>query len=399
MKRICAKKHDRAAGRSWRGFSLVELMIAITLGLLLTAGLIQLFSSTKVTFNTNDALARVQENGRFALETLKRELREAGTLGFCGGQAPIRNHLNTGCAGGSDDFFNPDFAVVGWEYEDTGLGEPFTLPEDLDPSAVNPDKWDSNANSADLPSQLSGRVVPGSDVLVVRRLNVVDGFTGEPGPPPNNITSASINITEKNDLPKDSIILVTDCSTADLFQNRSNASAKALSAGTGNCSNPGPGNDNSINWSTSYNDAMQTFTVEQVAYYIGVNNQGEPGLYRWNMTRGTAAARAEEIIEGAENMQILYGFSRAAPEGDGQHVNNWLSADEIPDNTVTGEFGWPQVIALRLGLSVRSTARADGDNTDITLNLAGTDFTAPGDGRIRQPFSTAVALRNRVLVQ
>ena len=392
MKLIFPASHHRTFGRTRRGFSLIELMVALTLGLVLTAGLVQLFSSTKVTFNTNDALARVQENGRFALESLKRELREAGTLGFCAGQVPITNHLNTGCSGGIDDFFNPDFAVVGWEYGGTGLGGDFTLPATLDPATATNDDWSSQVNSTKLPSQLSGQVVPGSDVLVTRNLVVVDSFTADPSAP-NNTNQASIDITAPNGLPEDSVILVTDCSTADLFQNRSNASAKKLSAGTGSCSNPGPGNDNSIDWATSYNDSMQTFTVQQVAYYIGVNDAGEPGLYRWNMTRGTVNARAQEIIEGAENLQVLYGYSRAAPDGDGQHVNEWLSADQV----LSG--GWPQVIALRLGLSVRSSARADGDNTDITLDLASTEITAPGDGRIRQPFSTAVALRNRVLVE
>lgn len=390
---IEATNQSPSAPRRSRAFSLVELMVAITLGLLLTAGMIQLFSSSKVTFRTNDAVARVQENGRFALEILKLQLREAGTLGFCAGQVPIRNHLNTGCAGGSDDFFNPNLAIVGWEYDGTGLGEDFTLPNDLDPGTASAGDWNSEANSTALPSQFSGRVVPGSDVLVVRRMNAVGGFTAEPGPPPNNITSASINITAPHGLPDDSIILITDCSTADLFQNRSNASASALSAGTGSCSNPGPGNNNSVDWSTSYNDSMQTFTVEQVAYYIGVNPvSGQPGLYRWNMSQGTSAAQAEEIIEGAENMQLLYGFSRAAPNGDGQSVNDWLTASDIPPD------GWPQVIAIRLALSVRSTETADLDNTDITFNLAGSNVTAPGDGRIRQPFTSTVALRNSVLV-
>ena len=78
--------------RRLAGFSLIELMVAITLGLLLTGGLIQLFTSTKVTFRTNDALARVQENGRFTLEVLKRELREAGTNGFCAAQLERRSN-------------------------------------------------------------------------------------------------------------------------------------------------------------------------------------------------------------------------------------------------------------------------------------------------------------------
>ena len=389
MKQMFSAGHDGNFGRTRRGFSLIELMVALTLGLLLTAGLVQLFTSTKVTFNTNDALARVQENGRFALENLKRELREAGTLGYCAGQVPITNHLNTGCSGGIDDFFNPDFAVVGWEYGGTGLGGNFTIT-DLDPATATNGDWSSQANSPNLPSQLSGQVVPGSDVLVTRNLVVVDRFTADPAghDPDDDIT---LTVSESG-IAEDTILLITDCSSADLFQNTKDDDDDELSADGGSCSSPGPGND-SVDWSTSYNESMQTFTVQQVAYYIGVNDAGEPGLYRWNMTRGTANARAEEIIEGAENLQVLYGYSRAAPFGDGQHVNNWLDANQIPSG------GWPQVIALRLGLSVRSSERADLDNTNVTLGLAGTNITAPGDGRIRQPFSTAIALRNRVLVQ
>jgi len=391
MKLSLSTRHDSGVSRDQRGFSLIELMVALTLGLLLTAGLVQLFSATRVTFNTNDALARVQENGRFALELLKRELREAGTLGYCAGQVPITNHLNTGCSGGIDDFFNPDFAVIGWEYNNTGIGENLPLPANLDPGTAATSDWISAANSANLPSQLSGLVAPGSDVLVTRNLVVVDSFTADPTSPHD--VDADITLTDISNLAENTILLITDCSSADLFQNTKGPGDNELSSSGGSCASPGPGNDDSIDWSTTYDDSMQTFTVQQVAYFIGVNGAGEPGLYRWEMTNGTANARAEEIIEGAENMQVLYGFSRAAPEGDGQHVNNWLSADEIP----TG--GWAQVIALRLGLSVRSSARADLDNTDITLDLASTNVTAPGDGRIRQPFSTAVALRNRLLVQ
>ena len=48
------------------GLSLVELMIAITLSLLLIAGVLQIFLSSKQTYSTNNALSRVQESGRFA---------------------------------------------------------------------------------------------------------------------------------------------------------------------------------------------------------------------------------------------------------------------------------------------------------------------------------------------
>jgi len=137
---------------------------------------------------------------------------------------------------------------------------------------------------------------------------------------------------------------------------------------------------------------MQAFAVEQVAFYIGRNGDGQTGLYRFNMSNGVAAGAAEEIIQGAENMQVLYGDSQAAPTGDGQSVNDWLTASEVPDD------GWQQVIAVRLALSIRSPERADLDQTDLNFELAQTQVTIPGDGRIRQPFSTTIALRNRVLV-
>ncbi|MGB0514990.1 MAG: PilW family protein, partial [Wenzhouxiangellaceae bacterium] len=364
-----------------RGLSLVELMVAITLGVLLTAGMVQLFNASKLTFRTNDALSRVQENGRFALEMLKRELREAGATGFCSGRIEVRNHLNTGCAGGTDDFFNPNRAVVGWEYGGTGRGDAFTLPDDLDPATATNGEWDSTSDTADLPDRLSGLVVPGSDVVVVRRMEPISGVTAEEGPPPNNPNQASINLVGSHGLPDDAIVLVTNCSFADLFQNRSNASASALSTGTGSCSNPGPGNQSisSVPWSTSYGSDMQLLNVVQVAYYIGLNANGQPGLYRWNMSNGTSAAFAEELIEGAETMQILYGFSAASPAGDGQSVNNWLTASEVSAD------GWQQVLALRLALSVRSPETADFDRTQLTFDLADADIAITGDGRIRQP--------------
>lgn len=374
-----------------RGLSLIELMVAITLGLLLTGGMIQLFSSSKVTFQTNDAIARVQENGRFALELLKRDLRMAGTHGFCAGRIEITNHLNPACGGGAEDFFDPNRSVTGWEFDGSGSDDDFTLPDDLAPTSTSLSDWSSSATSgSNLPSLLQDRVAAGSDVLVVRTIEVIPEITAS-GITPQN--AAAINLTGSHGLPDDSIVLVTNCATgADLFQNVNNGNAGTFSAGNSSCSNPGPGNVN-INWSTQYDQSMQSFRVSVVAYYVGMNPAtGQPGLYRFNMSSGTNAAAQEELIEGAESLQILYGYSEAAPSGDGQSVDDWLTAAEVPAD------GWQQVIALRVGLSIRSPDIADGDRTDVTFDLSGTNVTVTGDGRLRQPFSATVALRNRLIV-
>lgn len=377
-----------------RGLSLVELMVALLLGLLLTAGLVQLFGTSRLTFQTSDASARVQENGRFAMELLKRDLRMAGTHGFCAGRIEITNHLDPGCGGGVSDFFDPNRAVVGWEYDGTGQGAEYSLPEDLDPSEASGGDWTSTSDQGSLPEILEGLAVPGSDVLVVRRQEVIPGLTADPGVP-NNENANSIILENSHGLPRDAIVLVTNCATgADLFQNRTNGNASAFSRGGGSCSNPGPGNVNR-DWSTSYDNSMQTFRVTAAAYYIGLNpNTGQPGLYRYELSTGTAGSLSgpEELVEGVESMQVLFGYSAAAPAGDGQSVSQWVRGDQVPAD------GWAQVLALRVALSVRSPGIADGDPTAVTLDLAGTQVATPGDGRLRQSFSTTVALRNRLIV-
>ena len=64
--------------RQQLGLSLVELMVALVLGLVLMTGIIQVFLSSRQTYATNEAMARMQENGRFALEFISRSARLAG---------------------------------------------------------------------------------------------------------------------------------------------------------------------------------------------------------------------------------------------------------------------------------------------------------------------------------
>jgi type IV pilus assembly protein PilW len=60
------------------GLTLVEMMIAMTLGLLLMAGVTQIFISNKQTYSTTQTLGQVEDNGRFALSFLVKSIRNAG---------------------------------------------------------------------------------------------------------------------------------------------------------------------------------------------------------------------------------------------------------------------------------------------------------------------------------
>lgn len=63
--------------RCQQGMTLIELMIALLIGLFLIGGIIQLFLNTRQTFLVENALSRLQENGRFAMGFLARDIRMA----------------------------------------------------------------------------------------------------------------------------------------------------------------------------------------------------------------------------------------------------------------------------------------------------------------------------------
>lgn len=62
-----------------RGFTIVELMIALVLSLVVVGGAISIYLNNQESFRTNDSLAKIQENTRFAFELLARDIREAGS--------------------------------------------------------------------------------------------------------------------------------------------------------------------------------------------------------------------------------------------------------------------------------------------------------------------------------
>ncbi|VAW36138.1 Type IV fimbrial biogenesis protein PilW, partial [hydrothermal vent metagenome] len=61
-----------------KGFSIVELMIAIVIGLIVLTGLITVFETTSSMNKTQNGLARIQENGRFAILHMKQNIEQAG---------------------------------------------------------------------------------------------------------------------------------------------------------------------------------------------------------------------------------------------------------------------------------------------------------------------------------
>ncbi len=63
------------------GMTLIEILIALLIGAFLLGGVLQIFVSSKQTNRMQENLSRLQENGRFAMNFLTKDIRMAGYWG------------------------------------------------------------------------------------------------------------------------------------------------------------------------------------------------------------------------------------------------------------------------------------------------------------------------------
>lgn len=387
--------------RRVRGLSLIELMVALLLGTLLMLGLVQVFSASRTASQLSEGIARVQENGRFAMDFLQRDIRMAGHFGCINDQAHLQNGLGT---------FNQLFAanrttaaynaiaqgplgfhvsIRGHEYTGTGPADTIALPANpaVDGTAGN---W-----SPALPAELAGRVLQGSDVVVLRYL-VPDGvpvtaFTiGTPTTVSYNPANEAILM---GSAANPGLFGVSDCINVAIFQ------ASAVSAGQVQIpAIPQGVNQSGFAGTQQFGIGQSTIhRAESSAFYVGLNAEGEPALFRlrFNAAPGAGAVTAtpEELVEGVESMQLLYGVDNNAlgtlPSG---FMQNLLGAQQIGGNDEL----WRRVGAVQVGLLMRSPIRTSSGDPEVDLRVLGTTFTPPGDGRLRTGHENHIALRNRL---
>lgn len=381
--------------RKFAGFGLIELMVAILIGLVVIGGAAQVFYSTSQAYRAQQALSRVQEAGRFGLEMLKPELRVAARLDFCIADLEIQNLLDPTGTGYVDELFNPADAILGWNFANTSINDNYGLPANLVAGDAPGTDW-VNANGNPLPAIVADLAVPGSDALLVKSAEAVEGLTGCNN---NNSNNSSINInfsntnaacpppasltdTEMEDiLPQEGLVLVTDCSSGgDLFQRTNQAGASGFAAGA---SGAEPGNVNNFNWSAAYGDTMQVYTVRSAVFFVGVGIDGGPSLFRMDLGRGGSAAVPEELIQGVESMQVLLG----------EIVDITGRIQYVEPDQVTNPIN---IVSISLALLVRSPDNADLETDDQTYDLLSTTIDPVDDSRLRQTFSVTVGVRNRI---
>lgn len=400
-----------------RGVSLIELMIGIAISSILMLGMYQIFIASRITFQMQQGLSRVQENGRFAMDYMQRNVRMAGFLG-CGSdvgrftQTTFVNHLSL--ADGSMP------AGTGNEYRFQRPIEAYTvgsMTATLDFTAI-----EAGASAA--------RPLPGNDVLILRVLSddsvPVITLNKSAGNAQilvrlANITSPALAAGTNN-----AIYAMQNCRSADIFQ-AERAGQNLVIEGlispnvfvdttVTDCSNGNGGCPWDFRVSNAFLNAKplvgatllngEIHRAEYLGLYVRNNASGIPALYVRRFTRGgTAAGLAavgapEELAEGVERMLIRFGV-----DSDGDNIiDAYRTAAEIINGVVGDaalDAAWRQVVSVRVGVLAQSSERAavsgDLSGTPRTYSVLGTTITPADDGRMRQVYETTIALRNRLL--
>jgi len=329
----------RESLRRQRGVTLVELMVALALGLLITVAMLKVYVDASRMYRFNEGLARVQENGRFALEFIRRDARVAGFWG-CYSNAPLTNQISTTSSAWVD--------VAAGHIAGTNDDPPY----------------DSDS--------ITFRSATGSGALVTADMS-------EAG---DNVT-----VDSASNLKIDMAVLISDCDNGDIFQVTS-ISGKSLAHTASGSTNT------SANLSKAYASGSRVYQAQQTTFCIADGaDPAQPSLRR--LTNPTSsqscASNGDELIEGVENMQILYGEDTDA---DSEGANGDGTANRyVPIGTASLDID--RVVSVRLSLLARSL------NNNLTTAPSPYTFNGvavtPGatDKYLRKVFTTTITLRNK----
>ena len=248
-----------------RGVTLVELMISLVLGLLVTAAIYQIFLSNQQTYRMQRSLAQIQENGRFALEILARDIRQVGYRGVS------LSEDMSGCLA--------EFSSNG------GIGD-----------------WQADPEVPNLPGHMAG-----TDVLLFSQVGSM------PGVIITKAAGASVHYSSEGNLgvKVGDTVMISDGNGCDVFEvdGFNNNNIQAVSKGGG------------FNWSSDYANGGRLLKVEEKAvYFIGLNEAEAPALRRLDLK---SSRGVETLADGVEDMQITYGVGTDKVEAYVNRPDDW----------------------------------------------------------------------------
>ena len=340
-----------------RGFSVVEIMVALAISLVLLAGVYKVYLGSKQSYRLTEGEARLQENGRFAMHFLTRTIRGAGYIG---------------CA--NLDVIQPNIIVT-------------NPPADLifDTASVIRG-YDSGTWPADFAKPAN--LVSGNSVILVRSASPI---STQLVPTATMSSTTSSNpfvqvVGNPENWKTGDYLFVTDCAHADIFE------ATGVSSGVG--TNPisiyyGTSVNDPSRLSTTYRGGSQMMAYHSHLFYLARSGSGT-GNSLYEVSDG---GTPEELVDNVQALSALYGVDT---DGD-KAANLYDSAAQV--NARSTASTWPKVVSVRVSLVLRSpndhvVARPQSytyyDASQTPTTKVATDH------RLYAVFNDTITLRNRM---
>ncbi|MBL1143144.1 MAG: prepilin-type N-terminal cleavage/methylation domain-containing protein [Proteobacteria bacterium] len=321
------------------GFSLIELMVAMVIGLLLMSGAISLLMSNQRIYREQNEIGLLQENARFITELLHKDIRRSTFVGCVDDIEQVTNNL-----GGITDTSLRSFDISAT----TNLIEGSESGANWQPS-----------NSADV----VGTMLAGSDGITVRYLKSTGiTLTASMASAADNINTDGIG-----SLVDGAYVAIGDCGGTDIFQVTTATGDSTAAVLT----HPG--------LSRTYPAGSQIYILGTYRYGVGNSASGTSNSL-WRMT----PAGTEELAEGVENMQILYGEDTS---NDGL-ADTFVDADTVAD--------WSNVVAVKMAILMSTIDENSTNDVDTTpYSLLGTVVGPMNDQRRRRTFIQTIQIRNK----
>ncbi len=324
------------------GLTLIELLVALVLGIFLIGGILSVYSSTQQSFRATENLARMQESSRFAFEQMARELREAGTTP-CGSKA-VASVVRTG---------SPPTVMPWWAdwnsgtlvgYEGTVVGGSVSFG-----TAV-------------------GQRVSGTDAVSILRTQMDDANLRTIQS--HNTATMAIVLDSVTRYDTDDMVFACDSISAAIFEVWAvDIPSKTIehrnSAPSNNCTNvlgwPQPANCTGT-VSKQFNPGGFVSKYDPAFWYIGVGTNNRRALYRVAQVRRLVSGvniqttEVREMVTDVNDMQLQYLVrDKNVSPGSGL-ATTWINAD---DATFNAPNAWTtanpnEVVAVRLALTFRS---------------------------------------------
>jgi type IV pilus assembly protein PilW len=337
-----------------KGFTLIELMVALTLGLLLSIGIVTLFGATSKTNKVQDSLARLQENGRYAMTRFNADLRMLGAQ-YCnskdsqgwidngvGGPQYPGTGIYVNAAGVSNVTASRAFPDSGGTAGLAPTGHPAGTVYPLSPvsflrgyecaadgSCVPTVPNPAGPDGIPAAGSNAGDRVPWGDVLTIR----YQRGTGWPFAAVGSGATAVIHlnptvvggnqIDDPVNFQVNDRALITSCGGGTVFQTSTGGSTLTPSGLLSNAAFQPNGTQGSFD-ARVFNFDRDFITVTYYLQYKADPNPDQPNrLIPVLMRKVNGSATPDEIVQGVERMDFTYGVQFR----DGTF--QYLTADQV----------------------------------------------------------------------